>query len=96
MGKTGPVSELQEDFLKTVRTQTLVLQRMIGDLLEFSRMEANACDCTWPRCRCPLRRAASTPSSPPLAEEGRLRLTQETLPDDLPEIDGDLRGWSRC
>ena len=40
MGKTGPVTELQEDFLKTVRTQTTVLQRMIDDLLEFSRMEA--------------------------------------------------------
>ena len=35
MGKTGPVTELQEDFLKTVRTQTTSLQRMIDDLLEF-------------------------------------------------------------
>ena len=33
MGKTGPVTELQEDFLKTVRTQTTSLQRMIDDLL---------------------------------------------------------------
>ena len=40
LGKTGPVNELQRDFLGTVKEQTNQLQRLISDLLEFSRMEA--------------------------------------------------------
>lgn len=40
LGKTGPVNELQRDFLGTVKEQTNQLQRLINDLLEFSRMEA--------------------------------------------------------
>ncbi len=40
MGKTGIVSEIQRDFLETVKQQTDHLQRMIDDLLEFSRLES--------------------------------------------------------
>lgn len=40
MGKTGPINDLQKDFLETVREQTGQLQRLINDLLEFSRLEA--------------------------------------------------------
>ncbi len=40
MGKTGPVSDTQRDFLSTVRQQAEALQNMINDLLEFSRLEA--------------------------------------------------------
>ncbi len=40
MGKTGPVTDLQRDFLGTVQEQTGHLQRMIEDLLEFSRLES--------------------------------------------------------
>ncbi len=40
MGKTGPVSEIQRDFLETVQEQTNNLQRLIDDLLEFSRLES--------------------------------------------------------
>jgi signal transduction histidine kinase len=40
MGKTGPVTELQSDFLTTVQEQTGHLQRLIEDLLEFSRLES--------------------------------------------------------
>ena len=40
MGKTGPVTELQRDFLTTVKEQTGHLQRLIEDLLEFSRLES--------------------------------------------------------
>ena len=39
MGKTGPVTDLQRDFLGTVQEQTGHLQRLIEDLLEFSRLE---------------------------------------------------------
>ena len=88
MGKTGPVSELQEDFLKTVRTQTLVLQRMIDDLLEFSRMEAGRVRLHLAEVSLPAMARSVNAKLAPLAEEGGLRLTQD-LPDDLPEIDGD-------
>lgn len=40
MGKTGSINDLQRDFLETVRQQTSQLQRLINDLLEFSRLEA--------------------------------------------------------
>ncbi len=40
MGKTGQVSEIQRDFLETVQEQTNNLQRLIDDLLEFSRLES--------------------------------------------------------
>ena len=40
MGKTGPVTDLQRDFLGTVQEQTGHLQRLIEDLLEFSRLES--------------------------------------------------------
>jgi signal transduction histidine kinase len=40
MGKTGEINELQRDFLTTVKDATTNLQRLIDDLLEFSRMEA--------------------------------------------------------
>ena len=40
MGKTGPVTDLQRDFLGTVQEQAGHLQRLIEDLLEFSRLES--------------------------------------------------------
>ena len=88
MGKTGPVTELQEDFLKTVSTQTAVLQRLIDDLLEFSRMGAG-------RIRLNLEDVSLAAivqgvgrKLAPLAEEGRLALYVH-MPNDLPTIQGD-------
>lgn len=88
MGKTGPVTELQEDFLRTVRSQTIVLQRMIDDLLEFSRMEAGRVKLNLSEV--PLAQMANAVASKlvPLAEEGGLTLSLD-VPEDLPEIDGD-------
>lgn len=40
MGRTGPVTETQRDFLATVKEQAEGLQTMINDLLEFSRLQA--------------------------------------------------------
>ncbi|MGB0384616.1 MAG: ATP-binding protein [Ardenticatenaceae bacterium] len=37
---TGPLNEIQRDFLNTVHGQTTRLERMILDLLEFSRLES--------------------------------------------------------
>ena len=88
MGKTGPVTDLQEDFLRTVRGQTTVLQHMIDDLLEFSRMEAGRVKLSLAEVALPaLARTVATKLAP-LAEEASLELFLD-IPDDLPEIDGD-------
>ncbi len=88
MGKTGPVTELQEDFLKTVRTQTTVLQRMIDDLLEFSRMEAGRIKLNLEEVSLAAIAHGVATKLAPLAEEGVLTLYTD-FPDDLPTIDGD-------
>jgi signal transduction histidine kinase len=88
MGKTGPVTALQEDFLQTVRGQTTVLQRMIDDLLEFSRMEAGRAKLQLSEVSLPAMAHGVITKLVPLAEEGRLQLLLD-MPDDLPEVDGD-------
>jgi signal transduction histidine kinase len=88
MGKTGPVSELQEDFLKTVRTQTTVLQRMIDDLLEFSRMEAGRIKLNLEELDLSGLAHGVATKLAPLAEEGHLTLYMD-FPHDLPTIDAD-------
>jgi PAS domain S-box-containing protein len=88
MGKTGPVTELQEDFLRTVRSQTTVLQRMIDDLLEFSRMEAGRARLHLSEVSLPAVAHGVVTRLIPLAEEGGLGLFLD-LPADLPEVDGD-------
>jgi len=88
MGKTGPVTELQEDFLKTVRTQTTSLQRMIDDLLEFSRMDAGRVKLHLSEVSLPVVAQGVVAKLEPLAEDGGLELCLD-LPPDLPEIDAD-------
>jgi len=88
MGKTGPVTALQQDFLQTVKTQTGVLQRMIDDLLEFSRMEAGKVKLHIAEVYLPAVAQAVAAKLAPLAEEAGLQLLVE-VPEDLPEIAGD-------
>ncbi len=88
MGKTGPVTELQEDFLQTVKSQTGVLQRMIDDLLEFSRMEAGRVKLHVAEVSLQAVAHSVATKLAPLAEEGHLELRLD-LPDTLPEVDGD-------
>lgn len=40
MGKTGPINDLQRDFLETVKEQAQHLYQLIEDLLEFNRLES--------------------------------------------------------
>ena len=88
MGKTGPVTEIQEDFLKTVRMQTTALQRMIDDLLEFSRMEAGRIKLNLEEVSLSAIAYGVATKLAPLAEEGGLTLYMD-FPEDLPDIDGD-------
>jgi signal transduction histidine kinase len=82
------VTELQEDFLKTVRTQTTSLQRMIDDLLEFSRMEAGRAKLHLGEVSLPVVAQAVAAKLAPLAEEEGLQLRVE-FAAGLPEIDAD-------
>lgn len=88
MGKTGPVTELQRDFLGTVQEQTGHLQRLIEDLLEFSRLESG---------QIKLRPVPLPPNElvalvveklQPLAERKNLHLTV-ALPANLPDFEVD-------
>ena len=88
MGKTGPVTDLQRDFLSTVQEQTGHLQRLIEDLLEFSRLELGQI-----RLRPVLLQPAELASTviaklSPLANNKHLTLSLE-LPTGFPEIEAD-------
>ncbi|HIC88760.1 MAG TPA: GAF domain-containing protein [Anaerolineae bacterium] len=88
MGKTGPVGELQRDFLSTVKQQTNHLQRLIDDLLEFSRLEAGQV-----RLRLELVQPAQVAETvveklTPLAEEKGIELRNE-IEGQLPVIEAD-------
>ena len=88
MGKTGPINEVQRDFLSTVKDQTAQLQRLINDLLEFSRLESGQIKLQ------PEMMAVSSlvdevmEKLRPLAEQGGLTLVNE-LPADFPAIEAD-------
>ncbi|MCC7355352.1 MAG: PAS domain-containing protein [Anaerolineae bacterium] len=88
MGKTGPVTETQRDFLTTVQQQTGHLQRLIDDLLEFSRMEAGQVKLRIGPV--PLRQIAAQVVSKltPLAGSAGLHIVNSISPD-FPTIEGD-------
>jgi len=88
MGKTGPVTDLQRDFLGTVQEQTGHLQRLIEDLLEFSRLESGQV-----RLRPVLLPPGELLGSvvdklAPLAQKKTLALACDSC-HDLPEIEAD-------
>lgn len=88
MGKTGAINEVQRDFLNTVKDQTAQLQRLINDLLEFSRLESGQIKLQ------PEVMAISSLADEvieklrPLAEQGGLTLVNE-LPANFPSIEAD-------
>ena len=88
MGKTGPVTETQRDFLATVQQQTGHLQRLIDDLLEFSRMEAGQVKLRIGPVS--LRQVVTqvVGKLTPLAESAGLRIVNSISPD-FPDIEGD-------
>jgi len=88
MGKTGPVTDVQRDFLDTVKQQAGELQNLINDLLEFSRLEAGQVRLRLEQVS--LGRAAFTvvEKLQPLAQQGEVALKSE-IPVDLPSIEGD-------
>ncbi|HEY65298.1 MAG TPA: GAF domain-containing protein [Caldilineae bacterium] len=88
MGKTGPINDLQQDFLTTVKEQTIVLQRQIDDLLEFSRLESGQIRLHVEPVPLGIIARGVQEKLKPLAESAGLTLINQ-VPDDLPAVDGD-------
>jgi len=88
MGKTGPVTEMQRDFLGTVRQQAMILQGMINDLLEYSRLEAGQIRLRVEPVLLGQVVRGVIERLRPLAEEGNLELINR-VPLDFPPIEAD-------
>jgi signal transduction histidine kinase len=88
MGKTGTISDLQRDFLDTVKQQTDNLQRQINDLLEFSRLESGQARLFVEDVSLPLLTDRVLDKLAPLAEDAELTLRSD-LPPGFPVVEGD-------
>lgn len=88
MGKTGPINAIQRDFLNTVKEQTAQLQRLINDLLEFSRLESGQVKLHPQEVELAGLADEVMEKLAPLAEEGRVKLIS-TLPADFPTVEAD-------
>jgi len=88
MGRTGPVTETQKDFLETVRAQTDNLRSLIDDLLEFSRLESGQVKLRLEDVSIPSVAQAVVDKLLPLANEKGVRLIS-TVPADFPLIEAD-------
>ena len=88
MGKTGQINDIQRDFLTTVKEQTAQLQRLINDLLEFSRLESGQIKLHPQELDIASLAAEVMEKLKPLAQEGGVQLVS-TLPADFPIIEAD-------
>ncbi len=88
MGKTGPVTEIQRDFLETVKQQTDHLQRMIDDLLEFSRLESGRVTLRLQPLDVSVVIEAVVDKLTPLADSAEVTLVNQT-PETLASLSAD-------
>jgi NtrC-family two-component system sensor histidine kinase KinB len=88
MGKTGPISDTQADFLRTVREQTTHLQNLINDLLEFSRLESGQVKLRLTDVSLAEVAAAVMDKLKPLADQGQVALVNH-IASDIPTIQAD-------
>lgn len=88
MDKTGPVTEIQRDFLETVKQQTNHLQRMIDDLLEFSRLESGRVSMRLSPVDIPVVVEAVVDKLTPLADTAEVTLIN-LVPENLSAISAD-------
>lgn len=88
MGKTGPISETQADFLRTVREQTTHLQNLINDLLEFSRLESGQVKLRLTEVSLAEVAAAVVDKLKPQADQGEVRLVNR-IEAEIPTIEAD-------
>lgn len=88
MGKTGDINETQTDFLRTVRQQTTLLQNLIDDLLEYSRLESGQVKLRLTVVSMQEVANAVIDKLKPLADQGQIRLLSK-LPARLPPVEAD-------
>ncbi|MBM4429212.1 MAG: GAF domain-containing protein [Chloroflexi bacterium] len=88
MGKTGPITETQSDFLTTVRDQTAHLQNLINDLLEFSRLESGQIKLNLAEVSMGEVAKAVVDKLKPLADQGQVRMVNR-VDVDAPAIEAD-------
>ncbi|MFH1085761.1 MAG: ATP-binding protein [Chloroflexota bacterium] len=88
MGKTGQINDLQRDFLTTVKESTTNLQRLIDDLLEFSRMEAGKIKLEPEQVSLHDITNSVFERLRPLADEGHLHLVNQ-VPENVALIEAD-------
>ncbi|MGB9880957.1 MAG: ATP-binding protein, partial [Anaerolineae bacterium] len=88
MGKTGPLTDTQVDFLNTVRDQTTHLQSLIDDLLEFSRLESGQIKLRLTEVSLAELTTAVVAKLKPLAERGQIQLVNRVGPE-IPVIEAD-------
>lgn len=88
MGKTGEINDLQRDFLTTVKESTTNLQRLIDDLLEFSRMEAGQIKLKPQMISVYEVADKVVEQMGPLAAEGKLKLVN-AVPKDIALVEAD-------
>lgn len=88
MGKTGPISETQADFLGTVRDQTSHLQNLIDDLLEFSRLDSGQVKLRLTEVSLTEVAQAVLSKLKPLADREQLQLVID-MPGDIATVQAD-------
>nr|MBC7244089.1 GAF domain-containing protein [Chloroflexota bacterium] len=88
MGKTGPLTDTQADFLATVRDQTTHLQSLIDDLLEFSRLESGQIKLRLSEVSLSEVTAAVIDKLKPLAERGQIQLVNR-VGAEIPVVEAD-------
>jgi len=88
MDKTGPVTDIQRDFLETVKQQTDHLQRMIDDLLEFSRLESGQVTLRLQPVDIPVVAEAVVDKLTPLSDTSNVTIINQ-VPEELPTISAD-------
>lgn len=88
MGKTGPLTDTQADFLVTVRDQTTRLQSLIDDLLEFSRLESGQIKLRLAEVSLAEVTASVIDKLKPLAERGQIQLVNH-VGSESPVIEAD-------
>jgi two-component system phosphate regulon sensor histidine kinase PhoR len=71
---TGPLTEIQRDFLSTVRNQSNRLERMILDLLEFSKLESGQIKLKLQPINLTSLSEAIIEQLRPVADEGEVKL----------------------
>lgn len=88
MGKTGPLTPIQQDFLTTVKLQSTQLQNIINDVLAFTRLEYGQIKLSTEPVQLADIAHNVTRKLALIAQEQEVELVND-IPTNLPAIEGD-------